>query len=102
MRVWQASSKPGAPDMGALLRAAPRMLVARTKGEYRDLSLGRVAAMTAAAAYLLSPIDLVPEGLLLFIGLVDDAAITLWLAGALFDETSRFVEWEQGRTSAPV
>lgn len=77
------------------------MLAARARGEYRDLSLVRVAAMAAAAGYLVSPIDLVPEGLLPFIGLVDDAAIAMWLTGALFDETSRFVEWEQSRASAP-
>lgn len=59
--------------------------------------------MLAAAGYLVSPIDLVPEGLFAFIGLVDDAAVAAWLTGALLDETSRFADWERmmPRTEGP-
>jgi uncharacterized membrane protein YkvA (DUF1232 family) len=99
MRVWQASQTPGAPDVRGLLGATPRMLAARARGEYKDLSPIRVAGMAAAAAYLISPIDLIPEGLLTVIGLVDDAAVAMWLTGALLDETSRYVEWEQTNVS---
>jgi uncharacterized membrane protein YkvA (DUF1232 family) len=51
--------------------------------------------MLAAAGYLVSPIDLIPEGLFAFAGLVDDAAVAAWLAGALLDETNRFADWER-------
>lgn len=71
------------------------MLAARAGGRYREISSGRVFAMVAALAYLISPIDLVPEGLLAFLGLADDAVVVAWLAGALLDETSRFVAWER-------
>jgi uncharacterized membrane protein YkvA (DUF1232 family) len=94
-RVWQASQKPGAPSVGELFKATPRMLGAWAGGRYRGISAGRVLAMLAAAGYLVSPIDLVPEGLFAFIGLVDDAAVAVWLAGALLDETSRFADWER-------
>ena len=94
-QVWKASHRPGAPSVGELAKATPRMLTAWAGGRYRGISAGRVLAMLAAAGYLVSPIDLVPEGIFAFIGLVDDAAITVWLVGALLDETSRFVDWEQ-------
>jgi uncharacterized membrane protein YkvA (DUF1232 family) len=94
-QVWQASQKPGAPSVGDLFKATPRMLGAWAGGRYRGISTGRVLAMLAAAGYLVSPIDLVPEGLFAFVGLVDDAAVAAWLAGVLLDETSRFAEWER-------
>jgi hypothetical protein len=31
------------------------------------------------------------------LGLVDDAAVVVWLVGAVFDETERFLEWERQR-----
>ena len=94
-QVWQASQKPGGPSVGELFKATPRMLGAWAGGRYRGISAGRVLAMLAAAGYLVSPIDLVPEGLFAFVGLVDDAAVAAWLAGVLLDETSRFAEWER-------
>ena len=50
--------------------------------------------MGLAVLYLLSPVDLVPEGLLLAIGLVDDVVVATWLAGSALDATERFVGWE--------
>lgn len=94
-QVWQASQKPGAPSVGELFHATPRMLGAWAAGRYRGISTGRVLAMLAAAGYLVSPIDLVPEGLFAFLGLVDDAAVATWLAAVLLDETSRFADWER-------
>lgn len=94
-QVWQASQKPGGQGVGDLVKATPRMLGAWAAGRYRGITAGRILAMLAAAGYLVSPVDLVPEGLFAFIGLVDDAAVAAWLAGALLDETSRFTDWER-------
>lgn len=94
-QVWQASQRPGGQSVGELFQATPRMLGAWAAGRYRGISTGRVLAMLAAAGYLVSPIDLIPEGLFAFLGLVDDAAVATWLAGALLDETSRFADWER-------
>jgi hypothetical protein len=33
------------------------------------------------------------------LGLVDDAAVAVWFAGALLDETERFLEWERRRAA---
>jgi uncharacterized membrane protein YkvA (DUF1232 family) len=89
------SGARGGPSLGVRLAALPRMLKATAKGQY-DGGI-RVAAMTAAAAYVISPVDLVPEAFLLVLGLADDAVMITWLAGAVLSETGRFLEWEKQR-----
>jgi Protein of unknown function (DUF1232) len=87
--------KPGTPGLGRRLGAIPRMIGATMRGEYDGRS--RLIWMLVSGVYIVSPIDLVPEGILMFIGLVDDAAVAAWFAGALMDETERFLAWEQAR-----
>ncbi|MCI0689516.1 MAG: DUF1232 domain-containing protein [Sporichthyaceae bacterium] len=99
-RVWQTTRKAGSPGLGVLLPAVPRLVSARLRGAYRDLPLARLAGMALAAAYILSPIDLLPEIPLAVFGLIDDAVVAVWLAGALMEETLRFVQWERARTLA--
>jgi uncharacterized membrane protein YkvA (DUF1232 family) len=88
--------KPGTPGVGRRLGAIPRMIAASMRGEYDGKS--RLAMMLVSAAYIASPIDLVPEGILMFIGLIDDAAVAAWFAGALMDETERFLAWEKNKS----
>ncbi|WP_229399725.1 YkvA family protein [Micromonospora okii] len=87
----------GGPALGARLAALPRMIRATSRGEY-DGGL-RLALMTAATAYIVSPIDLLPEIPLAIFGLADDAVMVTWLAGAVLSETERFLEWEARRSS---
>jgi uncharacterized membrane protein YkvA (DUF1232 family) len=51
---------------------------------------------------VISPIDLIPEAFLLVVGLVDDAVMITWLAGAVLAETERFLEWEKQRERVVV
>lgn len=98
--LWQAvtqSRKPGAPSLGQLLRALPRMLGGAISGRYPLLGRGRLALLVLALAYLISPVDLIPEAFLGLLGLGDDAVVALWLGGAFLVETERFVEWERKR-----
>jgi uncharacterized membrane protein YkvA (DUF1232 family) len=90
--------KPGTPGVGRRLAAIPRMIGASMRGEYDGKA--RLAMMAAAGLYIASPIDFVPEAAFLVFGLVDDAAMVVWFAGALLSETERFLEWEkqQART----
>ena len=73
------------------------MIAASLRGEYDGK--GRLAMMTVAGFYIVSPVDLVPELFLTVLGLVDDAAVAVWFAGALLDETERFLEWERRRAA---
>jgi uncharacterized membrane protein YkvA (DUF1232 family) len=90
----------GGPSLSTRLAALPRMLKATAKGQY-DGGV-RVAMMAAATAYVISPIDLIPEAFLLVVGLVDDAVMITWLAGAVLAETERFLEWEKQRERVVV
>lgn len=89
------SGARGGPSLSRRLTAVPRMIRASARGEY-DGGL-RVALMTAATLYVVSPIDAVPEAALLVFGLADDALMVTWLAGAILSETERFLEWEASR-----
>ena len=100
-RVWQTSRTPGNPSVGELAGAVPRLLNARLRGSYQDVSWRRLALMAAGTAYILSPIDLLPEAFLTVFGLADDAVVAVWVTGALMDETMRFVEWERSRLGLP-
>jgi uncharacterized membrane protein YkvA (DUF1232 family) len=91
------SGARGGPSISKRLAALPRMLKATAKGEY-DGGM-RVAMMAAATAYVISPIDLIPEAFLLVVGLVDDAVMIAWLAGTVLSETERFLNWEKQRNS---
>ena len=97
--LWTAlsASRRGGPSLGRRLAALPRMILATLTGRYDGK--GRLAAMLFATAYIASPIDLVPEAFLLFFGLIDDAAVAVWLAGAVLSETERFLEWERRRAT---
>jgi len=89
--------KPGTPGIGRRIAAIPRMIFATMRGQYDGGS--RLAMMTVAGLYIVSPIDLVPELFLAILGLIDDAAVAIWFAGALMDETERFLEWERRRAT---
>lgn len=91
------SGARGGPSLGKRLAALPRMIKATAAGEY-DGGL-RLAMMAAATAYVVSPIDFVPEAFLLLLGLADDALMVTWLAGTVLAETERFLEWEARRNS---
>jgi uncharacterized membrane protein YkvA (DUF1232 family) len=90
-----ATGSRGGPSMGRRLGAVPRMIRASMRGEYDGGT--RLAMMAVAGIYVVSPVDLVPEALLLVVGLIDDVAVVGWLAGAVLSETERFLRWEAGR-----
>lgn len=89
------SRRPGDPGLLDQLSALPRLVVATARGRYTGTSTQRLALMALAAAYVVSPVDLVPEAVFLLAGLADDALVLAWLAGAVLDETSAFLRWER-------
>ena len=94
------SGSRGGPSIGKRLAALPRMLKATARREY-DGGV-RVAMMAAATAYVISPIDFIPEAFFLVFGLADDAVMITWLAGTVLSETERFLEWEKQRDQVVV
>ena len=94
-RVLAEGHRPGAPGFGDRFRALPRMAGGSLTGRYPVLSRGKLALLVLAVAYLVSPVDLMPEAVLGPLGLGDDALVAAWLAGAFLVETERYLRWEE-------
>lgn len=94
--LWKAlvANREG-PSVSTRLLALPRMVWQTLLGRYDGGA--RVLLMLGGALYIVSPIDILPEALLLVPGLLDDAFIIAWLAGAILSETERFLRWEDAR-----
>ncbi|GAA1112700.1 YkvA family protein [Nocardiopsis composta] len=100
--AWQAvyeGARPGKPSVWERAGSVPRMMGARMRGRYTGLSSSRLLLFLAALAYIVSPIDLVPELFIPLLGVADDAFVAVWLVSGLMNETERFLDWE--RTGAP-
>lgn len=95
--LWKAvtqTRRPGAPGLADRLRALPRLVAAAASGRFPE-ARGRLLLIVLGLAYLVSPVDLVPELFLGLIGLGDDAVVALWIGGAFLSETDRFLSWER-------
>lgn len=77
MAVRMASAS-GGPSVGERLGAVPRLAKAVHAGEYHGTSATQLGLLAAAAAYIASPVDLLPEALLGVVGLADDAVVLTW------------------------
>lgn len=97
----KAALRPGGPTMGMRVAAIPRMVRATLKGQYRGATGGSLGLMALAALYVVSPADLIPEGLFALAGLADDAVVVTWLAAALVAATEDFLAWENGQAPSP-
>lgn len=91
---------PGGPSLGARLGAVPRMVGASLRGDYHGLGWSRLAALAAAVAYVVSPVDLMPEAFLTVLGLADDAVVVAWIVAALVSDTEDFLAWEGAAASS--
>lgn len=88
--------RPGSPGLGERATAVPRMVSARLRGQYNGFTWGHLGVLAAAVVYIVSPLDLVPEGLFSVFGLADDAVVATLLAAALVNDTEAFLAWERG------
>jgi uncharacterized membrane protein YkvA (DUF1232 family) len=95
----RTAMRPGSPALGERLASLPRLVRATFRGEYAGTTRGRLLLMLGAVAYVVSPVDVLPEAFLPLIGLADDAMVVSWIAASLINETESFLRWE--RTSAP-
>ena len=94
-RAVRLAARPGGPSIGERAGSVPRMVRATFSGQYTGVSKGRLLLMLAAAGYIVSPIDLIPEAVAPVLGLADDALVLSWLATRLVEETEAFLAWEQ-------
>jgi uncharacterized membrane protein YkvA (DUF1232 family) len=96
----RTAARPGSPGIAERLTSLPRLVRATLTGEYPGATKGRLLMIAAAVAYVLSPVDLVPEAFLTVFGLADDAVVVSWIAAALINETEGFLAWERSNPAA--
>lgn len=99
-RALRGQRGPDAPPLHVQLVALPRLVVASLRGTYPGADSSRLLLMLGALAYVVSPVDVLPEAMLALVGLTDDAFVLSWLAGAVLSETQAFLAWEAGRPAA--
>ncbi|MGG5257573.1 YkvA family protein [Phycicoccus avicenniae] len=100
-RAVRLATKPGGPTLGERAVAVPRLVAAVRSGEYTGTSLGKLGLVAAGAAYVVSPVDLLPESVLGVLGVADDAMVLGWVATTLVEETEKFLEWEKQQGRGP-
>lgn len=66
-------------------------------GNYRKVPWTTIAAAVATLAYVLSPIDLIPD-FIPFIGLVDDALVISLCLAAIDSDLQAYAEWKKSAT----
>ena len=93
--------RPGSPGLGERLTALPRLARATFRGEYTGTTRGRLLLIVGAVAYVVSPVDFVPEAFLSVFGLADDALVFSWIAARVINETEAFLAWERTAPRAP-
>ena len=91
-----AAVSDGPTGFAARVGSIPRLARDVMTGRYDGMSRGRLALMVAAVIYIVSPIDLIPEGFLSVFGLADDAMVAAWLIAGLIGATSAYRIWERG------
>ncbi|MGI8949498.1 MAG: YkvA family protein [Ornithinimicrobium sp.] len=87
--------------LGARLAALPRLVRAVRRGDYAGADMVKLSMMLGAVGYVVSPVDLMPEALLAFAGMADDALVIAWLAVTLVRVTDDFLDWEANRDAVP-
>ncbi|HSD19085.1 MAG TPA: DUF1232 domain-containing protein [Anaeromyxobacter sp.] len=88
---WYARRAPGA--FRAKLRLLWMVLRDYANGSYRKVPWKSLAALAAAVAYVLSPVDLVPD-VLFPIGFADDAVLLAMTWGLVKRELRDYCAWK--------
>lgn len=99
--LLRATARPGGPTISERVGAVPRLVRASLTGTYKGVTRARLALVAAAVAYVVSPVDLLPELVLPVVGLADDALVISWAVRAFLEETDRFLAWESGQGLRP-
>jgi uncharacterized membrane protein YkvA (DUF1232 family) len=96
-----SAMQQGPAELGSRAAALPGLIRDTLSGDYPGLTKQRLALMLGALLYLVSPIDLVPEALLLIPGLLDDIAVAGWLVTSALGATAAYRAWRMGLDPAP-
>lgn len=66
------------------------------RGEYRDIPWKSIAAIAGALLYVLNPLDLIPDVILL-VGFLDDAGVVALCLKLVESDLHRYAAWKEQR-----
>jgi uncharacterized membrane protein YkvA (DUF1232 family) len=101
-RVADESYKSGAARSGRFdavmddFRTLVRLVVAYGRGHYREIPADSLVLVVAGLVYVVSPVDLIPDGLPV-VGFIDDVVVVRWVIKAVNQELDAFRAWELGQ-----
>lgn len=82
------------------IASIPGMLRDTLLGRWRGLGRGRLLLLAVGVAYLVSPVDVLPELLLTIPGLADDALVAGWVVASLLSAAGDYRDWRSGGLGA--
>jgi uncharacterized membrane protein YkvA (DUF1232 family) len=93
--IEKAKHIPKAPfkETWAYFQAMLRLMRAYYKGTYREIPWSTMVIIIAAVAYVVNPLDLIPD-VLVGVGLLDDASIIAFALRSVKDSLDAFMQWE--------
>ncbi len=94
-RAVRSGSQPGTPGLGERVRLLPAMMSDSLAGRFPGLSRARLVLMLLGVLYVLSPVDLVPESVMLLLGLTDDVLVAGWVVAAAIDAAGDYALWRR-------
>lgn len=81
-----------AKDLFEKTKLLGQFITAYYKNDYREIETWKALAIIGALAYIVSPIDIIPDAIPI-IGFMDDLAILTWLMTNLNEELDNFKTW---------
>jgi uncharacterized membrane protein YkvA (DUF1232 family) len=81
------------------LHTMVRMVKAYVRGDYKEIPWKSIVLVTAGLIYFVNPFDVVPD-FIPVVGMLDDAALILWIFATIAKDMEAFEEWEEDISSA--
>ena len=73
------------------------LVIAYSKGEYKNISTSTLITIIGAILYFVSPLDLVPD-FIIGLGILDDAAVIGYTVKKISAELDHFNHWKKTKT----
>lgn len=96
-----AKKTPGLKTVAEDIELLSQLTKDYSKKEYRNISKSSLVWIVAALAYLVNPIDSIPD-VIPVLGFTDDMAFLAFVMSKVHGELQRYKTWRQGREQSSL